>query len=255
MRDNLPDFQRLQYEFSAHLRDPEAHRAPAGIESRRIAVYRNLFYSNIAGLLAGCFPVLRKLYSDTHWHRMVRHFYATHKSHSPYFMEVSQEFLQYLQVEREPQAGDPACLIELAHYEWVELAVAACEDEPDWNTIDRGGDLFDGRPVISPLAWSLTYLFPVHKIGPHFNPVTPGESASHLVVYRNRQDKVNFMETNPVTARLISLIKEFPDSRGNKLLNTIAGEMQHPKSQVVIEGGLLTLKQLYAADVILGTRK
>ncbi len=255
MQNSLPEFQRLQYEFAAHLRDPESNHAPAGIEARRIAIYRELFYNNIQGFLAGGFPVLRRLFSDTDWRRMVRHFYSTHKSHSPYFMEISQEFLQYLQEEREPQLEDPACIIELAHYEWVELAAAASENEPDWNAIDTHGDLLEGRPVVSPLAWLLTYTFPVHRIGPDFNPKTPGELPTHLMVYRNRHYKVKFMEVNPVTARLISLIEEFPDRSGSDLMAAIADELQHPKPEVVVQGGLQTLTQLYNADIVLGTRR
>lgn len=255
MHKGLPEFQRLQYEFASHLRNPEVNPAPVGIEARRIALYRDLFYNNIQSFLAGGFPVLRKLYNDVDWHSMVRNFYSMHKSHTPYFMEVSQEFLRYLQEEREPQPEDPACMTELAHYEWVELAVAASENEPDWKTIDVDGDLLEGRPVMSPLVWLLSYSFPVHKISPDFNPQLPGESATHLVVYRNRDDKVKFIEANPVTARLISLIEESPEKTGNELLVTIAHELQHPKPQVVIDGGLQTLKHLYSKDIVLGTRR
>ena len=49
----MADFRQRQAAFAAHLRDPEAHPAPPGIEPRRMAVYRELFFNNIAGLLGG----------------------------------------------------------------------------------------------------------------------------------------------------------------------------------------------------------
>ena len=35
-----PDFQTLQREFAAHLRNPDSHPAPDGIEERRLDIYR-----------------------------------------------------------------------------------------------------------------------------------------------------------------------------------------------------------------------
>ena len=33
------DFREVQRRFAAHLRDPERHAAPEGIEERRMAIY------------------------------------------------------------------------------------------------------------------------------------------------------------------------------------------------------------------------
>ncbi|MDH4254937.1 MAG: DNA-binding domain-containing protein, partial [Gammaproteobacteria bacterium] len=52
-----PAFQRRQYEFAAHIRDPDANPPPAGIEDRRMAIYRELFYNNLLSLLGSTFPV------------------------------------------------------------------------------------------------------------------------------------------------------------------------------------------------------
>ncbi|HKF94607.1 MAG TPA: putative DNA-binding domain-containing protein, partial [Gammaproteobacteria bacterium] len=135
----LPNFQRVQYAFAAHLRDPQTHARPPGVEDRRMAIYRDLFYNNIEGFLSGGFPLVRSLYSDANWHRMARDFFAHHKSHTPYFPEISQEFLMYLQEERESQPEDPPFLTEIAHYEWVELALSVTEAQPDWAAIDPNG--------------------------------------------------------------------------------------------------------------------
>ena len=54
-------FQDKQYAFAAHIRDPEHRPAPEGIEDRRMAIYRELFFNNIRSLLARNYPVLRKV--------------------------------------------------------------------------------------------------------------------------------------------------------------------------------------------------
>ena len=66
------DFQDRQYAFAAHIRDPEHRPAPDGIEDRRMALYRELFFNNLRNLLATLFPVLRKLHSDEHWAHFIR---------------------------------------------------------------------------------------------------------------------------------------------------------------------------------------
>ena len=171
------------------------------------------------------------------------------------FLEISQEFLAYLQDEREPQAEDPAGLLELAHYEWVELALIVANETIELDSIDPNGDLLSTHPILSPVAWSLAYQFPVHKMGPDFLPEQAPVQATYLVVYRNRNDKVKFMELNPVSARLIYLLDNDEKLSGQQALEKIAQEMNHPQPEVVMQGGLSALQELQGYGIILGTRR
>lgn len=252
---SLPAFKKHQYEFTAHLRQPEKNAMPAGIEDRRMAIYRELVYNNIESFICNGFPVLREIYSDENWHKMVRDFFATHKSKSPYFLEISQEFITYLQDERQVDENDPAGLIELAHYEWVELALQISDEFISMHNIDANGDLLAQRPVFSPLAWPLVYDFPVHTMGPDNLPAEAPEQASYLVVYRNRKDKVNFLEVNPVTARLISLLQENESYTGLDAIERISKDMNHPNPDAVKQGGLAALQELQQYGIVLGTQQ
>ena len=109
--------------FAAHLRDPRANPPPPGIEDRRLAVYRELFFNNIRELLSGNFPVSRRTLGEAVWGLLVHDFHARHRAHSPLFPEIGQEFQQFLRARADAGAGDPHWLVELAHYEWVELAL------------------------------------------------------------------------------------------------------------------------------------
>jgi len=251
---NVSKLARDQYAFAAHLRDPDQNPAPEGIEDRRLQIYRRLFIGNVTSLLAGTFPVTHKLYGDDAWRRLVRCFYSTHKSSTPLFLEVPQEFVAYLQNEHIATADDPAFLLELAHYEWVELALSVADEEIDWQAIDPGGDLLDGVPVKSPYAQALAYNYPVHRVGPDYQPTEPGTEPTRLIVYRNGQDKVGFIEINTVTARLLELLEERPNETGRVLLGQIAEELNHPKPQTVIDGGTDILKRLLRSEILLGTK-
>ena len=255
MSSTTPDtleFQNSQYQFAAHLRDPKQNPAPAEIEDRRMGIYRELIYNNIESFIASGFPVLRKIYSNELWHAMVRDFVSRHQSHTPYFLEISQEFLRYLQEERDVQQGDPAFLLELAHYEWVELALDVSPEELPPPSDVNEQLLMKQRPVVSPLAWRLSYQYPVHQLGPQYQPEQPPEQPTFLVVYRNRQDKVRFMEANAVTVRLLQLLEDSEQLSGQAALEQIARELQHPQPEQVIANGLPLLVQLAELDIICG---
>ena len=251
-----PEFQKIQYEFAAHLRNPEQNPAPPDIEERRLNVYRELFYNNVYNYLGNAFPVLRKLYSTDAWRAMIRDYYARHVSHSPQFYQMAEEFLHYLQEEHETGPEDPPFLLELAHYEWVELSLGIADPDIDWKRIDKDGDLLAAPPVISPLTATLAYTYPVHAISPEYRPEAPSEDEpTYLAVNRDLNDKVHFMKLNAVTARLLALIEESPKHTGQQHLEAIAQEMAHPKPQVVVDGGAQILGDLKARDILLGTRR
>ena len=253
---NTPDrpvFVRQQYAFAAHIRNPEKNPGPEGIEERRMKIYRELFYNNVEGFIANTYPVLRRILPDDRWHAMMRDYFAQHISHTPLFPEMPREFLKYLEHEREPQPDDPPFLLELAHYEWVELALSLLDEKIDATEIDAQGDLLDGIPVISPLAWALSYRFPVHKIGPDFQPSEAGGMQTHLIVYRDADFDVRFIEINPVTARLLQLFSGEDAVSGRAALQQVAAELNHPQPGIVIQGGMEILNDLRRRQVILGT--
>ena len=248
-----PAFTEQQYVFAAHIRDPARNAAPPDIEDRRMAVYRELFFNNVVGFLANSFPVLRKLLGDERWQALAREFFSRHRSHSPLFAEIPREFLSYLEQERGEGRADPPFLRELAHYEWVELALSIAEAETPQG-FDPHGDLLDGAPCLSALAWPLTYRYPVHRIGPDFIPEAPGEQPTYLMVYRDRQDDVGFVELNPVSARLFALLQENAGMSGRAGLDIIARELRHPAPAIVIDGGRQILQQWHELGIVLGSR-
>ena len=94
-----PDLLRQQqFALSKHIRDPENHSPPPDIEDRRLAIYRDLFYNNIEGLLAGNFPVIREILDDQTWHKLIHAFYREHLCQTHLFPEVPREFIRFLAV-------------------------------------------------------------------------------------------------------------------------------------------------------------
>ena len=109
--------EQVTRQLTSYIRDPESVGLPEGFEARRLNIYRDLFYKNIEGFISSSFPVLRSLFEDDVWRDIVRDFMIQHRCHTPYFLEISQEFLLYLQHSRVRRAEDPAFMQKLAHYE------------------------------------------------------------------------------------------------------------------------------------------
>ncbi len=254
----LPGFQQRQFAFAAHIRDPQHAARPADVPESRMAVYRELFYNNLDSFLATSLPVLHGLLDTAHWQSMVRDFLVQHRAHSPYFLDIPREFLSYLDAERGAHPDDPPFMRELAHYEWVELALAVDDRAVDCADFDPDGDLLDGHPVLSPLAWPLQYRFPVHRIRAEYQPSAPPETPTFLLVYRDAGDTVRFIELNAVSARLIGLLTEHADATdytGRQALDAIARAVQHPQPEQVIAHGLELLRDWQARGIILGTSR
>lgn len=238
-----------QLRMARFLRDPEHQAPPEGMEPRRLKIYQDLVYNNIEGFISGGFPVLRSLYEDADWHGLVRAFIDQHRCHTPYFLEISQEFLQFLMEDFKPRDCDPAFMAELAHYEWVELALDVSEEElPEPASTS---DILTAVIQLSPLAWLLSYQFPVHRIGPGFRPAGAQEP-TYLAVYRDRDDQVRFMELNAATTRLLELVRENTQSSGSALLRRLANELNIAEDSALAFGSD-QLRQLWEQSVVVIT--
>jgi len=217
-----------------------------------MGVYRDLFFNHIQGFLANNFPVVRKLYDKERWLALVRDFFVHHRAHTPLFPELPREFLRFVEDRRGPAAGDPPFLLELAHYEWIELALSLDEAElDDVEAVD--GDLVDGVPVLSPLAWLLAYRFPVHQIRPDYRPQEPPPQPTHLVVHRDAEDDIHFLAVNAVTARLVEGLRDAPERSGREHLAMIAAELGQDPERVITHGRTL-LADLAAKGIVRGVR-
>ena len=247
-------FQKLQYDFTRHIRDPQHHAKPEGIEARRMAVYRNLLFNNIQSFINNAFPVLHSLYAEKAWLALIRQFFADYRCQTPYFVEISQEFLIFLQDTYQANENDPAFLSELAHYEWVELDLMLSKETLNLDNINPHGDLLAQRPMLSPLCSPLAYQWDVQHISVDYQPQQMPAQATYLIVYRNHDDEVKFIEANPVTARLIALLQSEQKLSGEALLRQIAAEMQHPQPSLIIQAGHQILLKLLKAGVLLGTQ-
>lgn len=245
---SAPSFQRYQAEFCGHVRSPRTMARPKGVSAKRLSVYAGLLFNNMESTLAGCFPVCKKVLGMRRWNGLVREFFAGHRCSTPLFRQIPEEFLQWL--SQAESSSLPPFLPQLAHYEWVELAVAVSDavSPTDWVA---NGDLLDGRPVMSPALMLLRYDWPVQRISPRFRPDQPLADPVWLLVFRDADDEVKFIELNQVSAQLVGLLQT-DSCTGRAALMEIARTLQHPDPQQVVAFGADILSSLRQSGAILG---
>lgn len=229
-------FTDIQNQFAAYIRNPEMVTAPEAIESRRLDIYRDLFFNNIEGTISNTFPVLKSLFDESDWLAMIRDFMIKHRCKTPLFYEIAHEFLDYLSEERTVET-DPEFIHELAHYEWVELALGVAEAEFKRDEIPENS--LNHHYASSPLAWLLKYTYPVHHISQEFQPTEPADTPIFLLVHRDQDDQVKFIELNIISARFLDLLNT--GLKADNAAQKIAEELQHPAPEQVLAGaqGLL----------------
>ena len=213
-------------------------------------VYNDLLIKNITTQVSSCFPVARSILGEDRWARLVREFFSAHRCHSPYFRQIPEEFLQFMQ-ERETPESQPDFLIYLLHYEWVELALEVSNKEPDMQGVEPDGDLYSGTPVLAPARMLLSYPYAVHRISKDYQPAPEQQEQTSLLVFRDQTDKVRFIVLNPVSARLVALLDAGGIS-GDEALTRIIDELQHPNPETVRTGGRQILEGLRNEGAILG---
>lgn len=247
-----PSFQHIQRSFGAYVRTGDDAQRPEGVSRERGEIYRELTFNNIKGFLDNNFPVLSKIFGEQAWQDLARQFVAEHACSTPYFLEIGREFLSWFRGVAATQCGEWPFAVELAHYEWAELAIAVAEDEAEQGFAEVG--LLDTRPLISRNAWSLRYDYPVHQIGPDFLPTEPPEQQTFLLVYRDPQDDVQFMQINALTWLLVENLRQTDTKTADQILTSIAAEFPQLSVESVLAGGEQTLAELQQRGVVIGSQ-
>ena len=222
------NFFQSQHAFTEFIRCPTLERRPSALEERRLKIYQDLFYNNIKNFIGNGFPVIKKIYcaeSEAPWLALVRDFFQFHSSDTPYFYNIACEFVSYIENERQNDQ-DPRFMPELAHYEWLEARVQTAEgasiDQLDVALVSDDElpkiDALNSRVQLSPVAYAKTFQYPVHQIGPTFQPSSPLETPIHLVVFRKPNYKVGFLELNAASAGVFEALQQESTSTVSALL-------------------------------------
>lgn len=245
----MSDFIATQKAFVAAIKQPENFVAKDSEEERRIAIYQSLFFNNVDGFVSSAFPVLKSLYSEKNWQMLIRSFFSSHHCRSPYFAEISKEFVEFLDSEYNLSEDEPAFIKELAHYEWLELDVSIRKTGQQATPFES--ESLPSTVCMSDLASVVSYTYPVHQIQADFQPEAPLSDRVYFVVYRDSNDDVQFVQINAMTAFLLSQIESYESRTIDELLEASIEVMPGMDPDLVAQGMSQTLMQLLQSGVLL----
>ena len=216
-------------------------------------VYRELFFNNIDGMLAANFPVIRRIFGDDDWHALVRAFYRDHRSRTPLFTELPREFLRYLETRDVDRRSAVAARTGALRMGRACAADQRSRPATTSRTIPTVICL-SGRPLPSPLAWPLAYAWPVHRIGPDYQPEVAPREPTLLLLRREADGKVSFHSLSPLTFRLLQRLDLEPALSGREQLAALAVEAGAEDIDAFMRDGAAMLLQLHREGTLLGTQ-
>ena len=242
------DFKQRQASFMAHIRDPQ-QPAPEGVEDRRMQIYRELFFNNVEGFVASGFPVLKSLYTQAQWNELIRQFFSQHDCKTPIFVEIAEEFLLFLQHEYELKKHDEAFMLELAHYEWLELVVSVAQEREGVTSVSVA-ELDEARLCLAQTAKVAQYHYEVQRISDEYRPESPSEAPLFFCVFLDVDEEVKFLQLNPLSAHVLAKIDEEAGVTVKELLIWLAQTFSNFEPEVLKQGCMTLLNQLVEKGII-----
>lgn len=249
------DFQALQRELTAHLRDPEANPAPEGPQDRRIAIYRRLVFGNASRLLGANFPLTRRQLGKTAFSALIRDFLREHRAETPYFPRMAGELQAWHQKAEPNRPDDPPWLGELILYESEKRRLRNAADPAPKPEIDPKGDVVAGVPAPSPLLRLLTLRYPVHKGKAGKLDDAPPEAPSFLLLRRDNAGRMRTEELNVLSAGLLAMILDGSPQTGAELLDNMMQQAPAEARPALIRQGKAQLRRFHRIGVLLGARR
>lgn len=212
---DLPSFQQAQLKLANIIRTGEGRID--GVEQRRLKVYQELFFNNVEGFCSSAFPVFKSLLDEAYWRQLISEFFVQHQCETPHFIEISQEFLGFI-AEHKQEALPYPFMVELAHYEWVELASSVADEESYDGEIKQ--DITDTPFTLPESTFALSYQYPVHLISADNKDQIEPE-LTNLLVYRDSDFDVQFVLTDQISVVAMQILQQLEVATGKQVIDIL----------------------------------
>ena len=201
-----PALNEIEAQFTDNIRKGKIEHVLDNVSESRMVLYQTLVYNTIKEHISQAFPIIISILTPTMWDKLIRGFMLEHRTDTPYFYKLPKAFVNYLKSLAPGKLPYP-CLVELAHYEWIELDVELSDnfDAP----VDKTPELLhlDDTLQTNQAVRVLAYRYPVHQISPDFIPEAPDKIPHFIIVYQDKDQNVQFMQANALSAHLIEILQ------------------------------------------------
>lgn len=242
MQNLAPEkLQSFQQEYALYLRDPKNTKRPTGVPARESKIYEELLFNNICGFIDACFPVAKTLFTEKRWKKFCRSFFRDWQSHTPYFSKIPEQFVKFIQ-SKHTELRVPGYLPDLLHYEWLELEVETAVDA-------KNGTISSRRISLNPSVRYARYHWPVHQISKTYRPRKAVPTV--LLVHRDSNDEVKFLEINEITAQLLDILAAGAKT-GNEAIKHLSKRLGYASPEPLLIHGHTLLADLLKQEILQG---
>lgn len=241
--------------LSAHLRDPAQQPCPDNFDFAAAKLYRELLVGNFDAALRACFPLWIKSMGDTQYDYWRDSFIAEHACRSPLFRQIPDEFLAYLTTHQNALVAILPYALELAHFEWLELALGVAEADLIPHPTEAQGDPWRCEAVLNPVHALVQYQYPVQRLA-HATWIDPPDlepQTTSLLVYRDPQNTVQVIELDDLGLRILATLGAAPTSGQNILAQWQEDGLLVENANAVGESIRDFLQRMLQMGVLLGT--
>lgn len=235
-----------QAALASYCRDGHLPKIDATIPDN-LDQYRRLVFNIISDALETTYPISVKKLGVEDWVQLVDHFFSNYPCSSTQIWSMPYELITYLETSDDPITTKFPWLMELLHFEWLEVEIFCDEDEQVH--FEKSIDVLNERLVINPTLRLEHFTFPVHKA-----LELKEQNDYYLLAYRSTEnDKVYFEE---ITGFLALIVHQIVNTELN--LHDILIESGHKfgitDEQVLFKEGKLFAEKMLQKTIFLGRK-
>lgn len=220
-----------------------------GLTPNRIHHYRRLIYNIVEDAIENAYPIAKKFLPEEMWNRMVDEFISEHPCRHPQLFRMPKEFIEFAIVKEYSEEYDIPYLIDLLHFEWVEVEVHTMKDiAPKY--ANPLGDIQSDTLIFSPYIKLIHLTYPIHKI--HELNMEESLGDYFLLIYRQESGSVQYAELTELTHFLIQNMTQL-DLSLDEVLAQFLVNMNKSEQENLINNATVFIRDLLKLGVVQGT--
>lgn len=171
-----------------------------GTRQDRLHNYRRLIYTIYWDALSDAYPIAKSILKEDQWDKMVDDFISECACNEPQLFRMPYSLIGFAEHKSYAEAFSLPYLLDLLLFEWIEIEVHSMKDLPE-KTLLSITKVEDGHLEFNPYFSLIKLNYPIHQLKKQNIDQLKGEY--FLLIYREKNGTVQYMELNGFTANLI----------------------------------------------------
>lgn len=177
-----------------------------GTRLDRLHNYRRLIHTIFWESLADAYPITKSILNEEQWNCLVDDFISNNPCQEPQLFRMPFSLIAFVENNDYCEKFSLPFLIDLLHFEWVEIEVHTMEDLQE-EPFETKTDFSTGNIVFNPYLRIIQLKYPIHKLKTEDISLVKGNY--FLLVYRQDNGTVQYLELNVFTTNLLEQLCQY----------------------------------------------